>query len=67
MNLIEKGYKVKLCKLNSYPEMWSVEVWSNQYYIETKVKVDCIEHDETLIAVIKTLVDEIKERIKRSK
>ena len=70
MNLIEKGYEVKLCKLNSYPEMWSVEVSSNQYHIETKVNIDCMERDETLIAVIKTLVDEInelyKERIKRS-
>lgn len=66
MNLIEKGYEIKLCKLNSYPEMWSVEVGSNQYHIETKVNINCTERDETLIAVIKTLVDEIKERIKRS-
>lgn len=66
MNLIEKGYEVRLCKLNSYPEMWSVKVGSNQYHMETKVNIDCMERDETLIAVIKTLVDEIKERIKRS-
>ena len=66
INLIEKGYEVKLCKLSSYPEMWSVEVCSNQYHIETKVNIDCTKRDETLIAVIKTLVDEIKERIKRS-
>ena len=66
MNLIEKGYEIKLCKLNSYPEMWSVEAGSNRYHIETKVNIDCMERDETLIAVIKTLIDEIKERIKRS-
>lgn len=66
MNLIENGYEVKLCKLNSYPEMWSVEVSSNQYHIETKVNIDCMESDETLIATIKTLVTEIEERIKKS-
>lgn len=66
MALIEKGYEVRVYKLNSYPEMWSVEVSSNQYHMETKVNIDCMERDETLIAVIKTLVDEIKERIKKS-
>lgn len=66
MTLIEKGYEVRVCKLNSYPEMWSVEVSSNQYHIETKVNIDCMERDETLISVIKTLVDEIEERIKKS-
>lgn len=64
MALIEKGYEVRVYKLNSYPEMWSIEVGSNQYHMETKVNIDCMESDEILIAVIKTLVDEIKKGLR---
>ena len=63
MILIEKGYDIKLCKLNSYPETWSISVSNNQYCIEQIIKID-ISHEEEVIAIIKTVIDEIKERVK---
>lgn len=66
VDLVDKGYEVRFFKLHPYPETMTIRISFNQYHIEHIVaKVD-ISYDELLLAIIKTMVEEIEERIKKS-
>lgn len=66
IDLIDRGYKVEFSKRHPYPKTMMIRVSYGQWLVDHIVaKVD-ISYDELLLAIIKTMAEEIEERIKKS-
>lgn len=66
IDFIDRGYKVEFSKRHPYPKTMMIRVSYGQWLVDHIVtKVD-ISYDELLLAIIKTMVEEIEERIKKS-
>lgn len=65
IDVVNKGYKVDFYK-SFYPNTMAVQVSLGQRHAEHIVAKDDVFYDKLLLTIIKTMVEEIEERIKKS-